>query len=107
MAKKPLLLGAPWEMLAVTALLFVLVAFFVDLKPVVEENFFFSTSDPAFQQSREIDKDFPSQPQVILAVSSSDISSSRYLERIAKLTREVHTLSSVNAVKSVVEGPKS
>jgi predicted RND superfamily exporter protein len=99
--------GAHWLMLAITGVLFALVAVFVDLRPVVEENFFFSTSDPAFQQSNEIDKEFPSQPQVILAVSSSDISSPGYLERIAKLTRAVHSLSSVNAVKSVVEGPKS
>src|SRR5438067_1832590 len=99
--------GAHWLMLAITGVLFALVAFFVDLRPVVEENFFFSTSDPAFRQSNEIDKDFPSQPQLILAVSTSDISSPRYLERIAKLTREVHTLNSVSAVKSVAEGPKS
>ena len=36
--------GAHWEMLAVTAVLFLLVAVFVDLKPVVEENFFFASS---------------------------------------------------------------
>src|ERR1043166_8399963 len=99
--------GAHWLMLVIAGVLFALVAFFVDLRPVVEENFFFSTGDPAFQQSRKIEKDFPSQPQVILAVSSSDIASPRYLERIAKLTREVHTIGSVNAVKSVTEGPKS
>ena len=108
MLKKLLLWpGAHWLMLVIAGVLFALVAFFVDLRPVVEENFFFSTGDPAFQQSREIEKDFPSQPQVILAVSSSDIASPRYLERIAKLTREVHTIGSVNAVKSVTEGPKS
>ena len=99
--------GAHWLMLVVTGALFALVAFFVDLKPVVEENFFFSISDPAFKESSEIEKEFPSQPQVILAVSTSDISSPRYLERIAKLTKEVHTVGSVNAVKSVAEGPKS
>src|SRR5213080_1501623 len=87
--------GAHWEMLAVTAVLFALVAAFVDLKPVVEENFFFSTSDPGFQQSKKIDEHFPSQPQIILAVSSSDISSPRYLQRIQKLTQEVHTIGSV------------
>ena len=94
-------------MLVVAGALFVLVAALVDLKPVVEENFFFSTSDPGFQQSKKIDQRFPSQPQVILAVSSSDISSPRYLQRIQKLTEQVHTIGSVNAVKSLTEGPKS
>jgi hypothetical protein len=59
--------GAHWEMLAVTAALFVLVAVFVDLKPHVDENFFFSTSDPAFGQEKKIEQHFPSQPQLILA----------------------------------------
>src|SRR5947207_784598 len=99
--------GGHWWMLVVTGVLFALVAAFVDLKPVVEENFFFSTSDPGFQQSKKIDEHFPSQPQIILAVSSSDISSPRYLQRIQKLTQEVHTIGSVSAVKSLTEGPKS
>src|SRR6266700_1036703 len=104
---KPRWLGAHWEMLAVTVVLFVLVAAFVDLKPVVDENFFFSTSDPGFRQSKKIEQRFPSQPEVILAVSSSDISSPRYRGRIQKLTQQIHTIDAVNAVKSLAEGPKS
>jgi predicted RND superfamily exporter protein len=108
MLKKLLLWpGAHWLMLAITGVLFALVAFLVDLRPVVEENFFFSTSDPALKQSNEIDKDFPSQPQLILAVSTSNISSPRYLERIGKLSREIEALAHVSAVKSLTEGPKS
>src|SRR2546430_17218341 len=99
--------GAHWEMLAVTAVLFVLVAVFVDLKPVVEENFFFSTSDPGLGQSNKIDQRFPSQPQLVLAVSSSEISSPRYLERIQKLTQQVEAVDGVSAVKSLTKGPKN
>src|SRR5437762_10085709 len=99
--------SAHWEMLAITAVLFVLVATFVDLKPVVDENFFFSTSDPGVQQTKKIDQRFPSQPEVILAVSSRDISSARYLEKIQRLTQRVHTIGGVSAVKSLTEGPKS
>src|SRR2546425_2074811 len=99
--------GAHWEMLALTAVLFVVVAVFVDLKPVVEENFFFSTSDPGFGQSKKIDQRFPSQPQLVLAVSSSDISSPRYLERIQKLTQQVEAVDGVSAVKSLTKGPKN
>ncbi|HYR22687.1 MAG TPA: MMPL family transporter [Chthoniobacterales bacterium] len=99
--------GAHWEMLAVTGVLFVLVAVFVDLKPVVEENFFFSTSDPGFGQSKKIEQRFPSQPEVILNVSSRDISSPRYLAGIQKLTQQINTIDEVSAVKSLAEGPKS
>src|SRR6266480_2466725 len=99
--------SAHWEMLAITAVLFVLVAVFVDLKPVVDENFFFSTSDPGFGQSKKIEQRFPSQPDVILAVSSRDISSPRYLGRIQKLTQLINTIDEVSAVKSLAEGPKN
>jgi len=44
--------------------------FFVDLKPAVDENFFFSTSDPGVRESKAVEQRFPSQPQLILAVSS-------------------------------------
>src|SRR5438132_1304362 len=94
-------------MLAVTVGLLGLVAAFVDIKPVVEENFFFSTSDPGFGQSKKIERRFPSQPELILAVSSRDISSSRYLGRIQRLTREIQAIDAVSTVKSLTAGPKS
>ena len=99
--------GAHWEMLAATAALFVLVVVFVDLKPVVEENFFFSTRDPGFGQSKKIEQLFPSQPQLVLAVSTSDISSPQYFGRIEKVTSEVEEIDGVTAVKSLARGPKS
>src|SRR5438094_9370963 len=105
--KAQLLLGPHWLMLVITGVLFLLVATFVDLKPVVDENFFFSTNDPGILQTKKIERLFPSQPEVILAVWSRDISSPRYLSRIQKLTQRVHTIGGVNAVKSLAEGPKS
>src|SRR3989440_8781401 len=107
MAKKRVSLGTHWEMLGVTALLFVLVAVFVDLKPAVDENFFFSTSDPGVRESKKVEQRFPSQPQLILAVSSQDISSPRYFSRIQRLTQQLETIDEVSAVKSLTAGPKS
>src|SRR5213596_2018876 len=104
---KTLPLGSYWLMLVITGVLFVLVVAFVDLTPVVDQNFFFSTNDPGIQQTKKIEQSFPSQPEVILAVSSRDISSPRYLNRIQKLTQRAHTIGGVSAVKSLAEGPKS
>ena len=56
MAKKRMWLGTHWEMLGVTVVLFVLVAVFVDLKPAVDENFFFSTSDPGVRESKKVEQ---------------------------------------------------
>src|SRR6059058_1862461 len=100
-------LGSHWEMLAVTVGLFVLVAVFVDLRPVVDANFFFSTSDPGVVQSKKIEQHFPSRPELILTVSSHDIPSPRYLGRIQKLTQEIDSIDGVNSVKSLTAGPKS
>src|SRR5213595_3133543 len=99
--------GSHWEMLAVTTVLFVLVALVVDLRPVVDENFFFSTSDPGVRQTKKIEQHFPSKPELILTVSSHDISSPRYLERIQKLTQRIDEIDGVTSVKSLTAGPKS
>lgn len=107
MVSKPGLLGAHWLMLLVTALLFGLVAAFVDLKPVVDENFFFSSKDPQLRQTKKIEKQFPSQTEVIFAVSSHDISSPRYLGRMQKLTRRLKEIDAVSSVKSLTDGPKN
>src|SRR5207244_8988762 len=104
---KTLPLGSYWLMLAITGVLFALVATFVDIRPMVDGNVFLSTSDPGVQQTKKIERRFPSQPEVILAVSSRDISSARYLGRIQRLTQRVHSIGSVSAVKSLTEGPKS
>src|SRR5437762_2943470 len=106
-SKMAVRLGTHWWMLALTVALFVLVAALVDLKPVVDENFFFSTSDPQLRQSKKIEQRFPSRPEVILTVSSRNISSPRYLGRIQKLTQQVNTIDAVSAVKSLTAGPKN
>ena len=103
----PIPLGSHWLMLAITGVLLLSVAILVDLNPVVDQNFFFSTNDPGIQQTKKIEQRFPSQPEVILAVSSRDISSPRYLERIQKLTQRAHSIGGVSAIKSLAEGPKS
>src|SRR5437762_13127465 len=99
MAKKRVWLGTHWEMLAVTAVLFVMVAVCVDLKPAVDENFFFSTSDPGVRESETVEQRFPSQPQLVLAVSSQDISSARYLSRIQRRTQPIGAIVEVSPVE--------
>src|SRR5438067_12258335 len=96
--------GAHWLMLAITAVLFLLVVVFVDLKPVVEENLFFSTNVPGFAQSRQIERRFSSQQQLVLAVSSTDISTPRYLERIGKLTEPIPAIYAVSDVPGLAAG---
>src|ERR1051325_3006842 len=105
--KKLSRLGWHWEVFAVTGVLLVLVALLVDLHPVVDENFFFATSDPAVRQEKKIEKRFPNQLQLILTVSAHDIASPHYLERIQRLTHALEGIGGVTSVKSLTDGPKN
>ena len=96
----------PWLMLGVTVVLCLLVAVFVDLKPQVDENFFFSSNDPQFQQDKKIDRMFPSGSQLILSVSAPDISSNGYLERLARFTEQIESIPGVTGARSLSDGPK-
>src|SRR5438046_5818998 len=93
-------------MCAVTAFLFVLSVTLVDLKPQVDENFFFSTSDPQFQESKKIEERFPAGSQLIVSVSAPDISSGSYLERLGQMTEKIKSIDSVTGVRSLADGPK-
>lgn len=92
--------------MALTAALLAIVIFFVNLKPKVDQNFFFSSNDPQFRESNEIDKLFPSGSQLILSVSSPDIESRIYLERLARLTGQIQEIKGVSGVRSLADGPK-
>lgn len=107
MTGKRLIAAAHWVVLALTAALFVLVATCVDLKPAVDENFFFSSSDRQYRQAKQAEEHFGSSPQIILSAASRDISSASYLSKVAKLTDKVETLDEVTSAKSVANGPKS
>lgn len=96
----------PGMMLAATVVLLLLVYVFVDLKPQVDQQFFFSSDDPQLQESNAIDRRFPSGSQLILSVSSPDISSNAYLERLERLTGQIAAIPSVTGVRSLADGPK-
>lgn len=87
--------GAHWQMVAITIALFVMVAVFVDLRPQVEENFFFAATDPAFGQEKKVEQHFPSEPDLLLVVSTRDIASPQYLSRLQRLTQRVESIDGV------------
>jgi predicted RND superfamily exporter protein len=95
-----------WSMLGTTIVLAILVFLFVDLKPQVDQNFFFSSSDPQFQEDNKIDQMFPSGSQLIVSVSSSDISSHLYLDRLSRFTQQIASIKGVTGVRSLSNGPK-
>ena len=96
-----------WLFLILTVVLVAFVVTVVDLKPHVDENFFFSSNDPQAQESDKIDRIFGGDSQMILAVAAPDISSPNYLERLGRLTQQLSSIASVDSVESLANGPKN
>src|SRR5688500_8334253 len=83
---------AQWAALALCTLLGVVLFTFVDLRPEVEADFFFSTDDPQLQGARVIDREFGSAPQIFIAAQSARLLSADHLQRIRRLTEELRRL---------------
>ncbi len=96
-----------WLMLGFTAVCVALVLVFVDLTPHVDEDFFFSESDPQFQQSKQINATFKAQAQLILNVAAPDIATPQYRAGIQQLTAQLKALAGVIEVRSLTAGPKN
>jgi len=98
----------PWVFLALAAAALLGVLFGVDLTPRVGSDFFFATDDPQLAHSLEIERLFPSQPQILLhaaAVDRAAFLDPAYRERIAALTAELQALPGVSGVYSLSDGP--
>jgi predicted RND superfamily exporter protein len=90
--------------LGLTALIVVVFFRAVDLKPRVDQSFFFSKNDPQLRIDNTIDRTFPESPQVILA-AAGDIRSPVYAERVRVLTDQLARMPGVTAVQSLSRGP--
>jgi uncharacterized protein len=77
----------------------------VDLKPRVDQNFFFSSNDPQLQSDRLITKLFLQEPQLILS-AGGDIRSPVYLRKVRELSDELSAIPEIDAVESLTRGPR-
>ena len=78
---------------------------YVDLKPRVDENFFFSSHDPQLQDDQSISKIFLQEPQVILG-ARGDIRSPDYLRKLHELTGELLAVPGIDTAQSLTHGPR-
>src|SRR5687767_6859637 len=95
---------AGWTALTAFNLFFFFAA--ADLKPRVDENFFFSTSDPQLSEDRSIERSFPQPTQVIVNIRG-DVASAAHVEEIESFSREIASWPGVIAVQSLTRGPDS
>ncbi len=93
-----------WGGLAAFLLFFVF--HYIDLKPKVDENFFFSSEDPQLRADKLITKMFSREPQLILS-AGGDIYSPEYLGKVRELTAALSSIPGVDSVQSLTKGPKN
>ena len=78
--------AAPWASVTVMAVGLVAVGVWVDLSPKVESDFFFSADDPQLQASAELERRYPSPPQVVIRAEDRGDDPSGYRDRVRALT---------------------
>lgn len=100
------LTAAQWAALAVAAALGLAMFALVDLEPEVEAQFFFSTDDPQFRATREIQETFGGGQPVFIAVRPAQLVSHDALMRIRDLGEELVAVEGVEDVRSITHGPE-
>jgi uncharacterized protein len=94
-----------WAAVAVCAVFATALFAFVDLTPLVEADFFFSTDDPQIRGARLIERQFGSAPQVFIAARSQQLFSREYVQQIGNLTEALGRVDGVVDVRSLTRGP--
>lgn len=84
----------------------VLVAF-VNVTPHVDEDFFFSSSDPQLQQEKRVSKLFRRKDAQLILCVQGEIKSREYAQRIKNLCQEISTVPGVMNVVSITSGPNN
>ena len=78
---------------------------FVNLTPHVDEDFFFSSSDPQLQQEKLLSKLFKRKDTQLIICAQGDILSAGYAKKIKSLTRKIASVPGVTRVLSIASGP--
>ncbi len=97
-----------WAFLALTLLSFLFLLSYVNLTPVVDDDFFFSSQDAQFKSEHEIDKLFLRKDTQLIISASGDIYEPTYIEKVRELSQTVLDIEGVISVNSLTHfGPKN
>lgn len=79
---------------------------FVDLRPEMSPDFFFSSNDPELAQSAAIHDLFPSDEFLIISVAGRDIFTPRYYARLKRFSEDLAKIHGITRLISVATGPE-
>lgn len=93
--------GSEWLLAILCLVLVFSVVTWTDLSPKVESDFFFSPEDPQLEATREMGRRFPAPEQVVIRITSPDITSPAYQTSVRELTAALDSVAGVSAVNSI------
>src|SRR5947209_20383714 len=90
-----------WLFLCLTAISAAVFLNFVNLTPHIDNNFFFSSNDPQFQNEKIISESFTRKDTLLIINAQGPISSPDYMRKIHRLTESMLKLTGVTEIRSI------
>ncbi len=95
----------PWLLFGLTLIVGLAFVVWVDLRPHVDEDFFFAADNPEFEEDTALNRLFPSEHQILLSLPG-DIFAEDYRTGIRTLSDSLAILPGVTGVLSLSHGPR-
>jgi predicted RND superfamily exporter protein len=95
-----------WVFIGLTLISAVVLFKDVNLVPRVDNNFFFSNTDPQFQDENFISRSFKRKDTLLIVNASGRIWSEKYMDRVREVSDTLVALKGVVTVKSITHGPR-
>jgi len=77
----------------------------VNLVPRVDNNFFFSNTDPQFQDENSISRLFKRKDSLLIINAAGPISSNGYMQKVHALDESLLKMGGIVGIKSIAHGP--
>src|SRR5277367_6092051 len=101
----PQLSKEAWTFIGLTVISALVLFNYVNLVPRVDNNFFFSNTDPQFQDENSISRLFKRKDSLLIINATGDIESKDYMQKVHDLSGSLLKLGGVVGVKSIAYGP--
>jgi len=96
-----------WIFIGLTIISAAVLFNYVNLVPRVDNNFFFSNTDPQFQDENSISRLFKRKDSLLIINAAGPIRSKEYMQHVHDLSASLLKLGGISGVKSITHGPSS
>src|SRR5580692_6368014 len=94
-----------WVFICLTIISALVLFNYVNLVPRVDNNFFFSNTDPQFKDENTISHLFKRKDSLLIINATGPIRSKEYMEKVHRLSESLLKLAGIVGVKSIAHGP--